>query len=45
MFLSDENGECGLSNAGDGVMRFYPDGNELTIRFSDDTTALLILDE
>lgn len=40
-YLSDDNGECGLSHSG-GVLRFYPDGNTLTVRFgSEDETATL----
>jgi|GEM_PF-3123797 len=40
-FISDDNGQCGLSHSG-GVLRFYPDGNTLTVRFgAEDETATL----
>lgn len=43
-FLTDENGDCGLSDSG-GVIRIFTDGNAMTIRFQSDDDANLTLVE
>jgi len=40
-FVSDENGECGLSHT-KGLLRIFSDGNTLTLNFSGEENATLI---
>ena len=41
IFLTDENGECGLSNSG-SVIRMIPDGNTMTVMIGNETAATLV---